>query len=67
MFVGVLNHWVTFVVYKKSMKDVLPHEMERFEKGHKKVYKFFLLDSANLVHLSKNEVELPDLIMERVR
>ena len=67
MFVGVLNHWVTFLVYKKALKDLLPHEFERFEKGHKMVYKFFLLDSANLVHLSKNEVELPELIMDRVR
>jgi len=35
--------------------------------GKKSDNKFFLLDSSNIVHLDKLEMEVPDLIMERVR
>ena len=41
--------------------------MAPFKKGKKFDQKFFLLDSSNIVHLDKTELELPEIIMERVR
>ena len=35
--------------------------------GKKSDNKFLLLYSSNIVHLDKLEMEVPDLIMERVR
>lgn len=67
IFVGVVNHWVAFVAHKKGAKALKPYAQLLYKKGKKFDNKFYLLDSSNIEHLDKSELELPELIMERVR
>ena len=67
LFIGVVNHWVALVAVKKSLVT-LPFEQRRhLSFGQKQLTKFFLLDSSNFEHLDKNEADLPDLVMDRVK
>ena len=67
MFVGVVNHWVALIAHKKNYRTMQPEPRRQISIGKKYLTKFFLLDSSNIQHLDKNEADLPDLIMDRVR
>ena len=67
IFVGVVNHWVTFIAQKKGKRALPDFSQVNYKKGKKNDHKFYLLDSSNFVHLDKTELELPELVMERVR
>lgn len=67
MFIGVVNHWVAFIIEKKGAKALDSYKYEPYKVGKKHEHKFWLLDSSNLIHLDKTELELPEVIMDRVR
>ena len=67
MFIGVVNHWVALVAVKKSLVTMPFEQRRHLSFGQKQLTKFFLLDSSNIEHLGRNEADLPDLIMDRVR
>ena len=67
MFIGVVNHWVALIAYKKNYRTMKPEPRRQMSIGKKNLTKFYLLDSSNLEHLDKNEPDLPDIIMDRVR
>mmetsp|Transcript_22135 Transcript_22135/g.29591 ORF Transcript_22135/g.29591 Transcript_22135/m.29591 type:complete len:93 (-) Transcript_22135:1480-1758(-) len=67
LFIGVVNHWVVFIVRKKGAKGKMTHLQEPYRTGKKLDNKFFLLDSSNFAHLDKPELQIPDVVMDRVR
>ena len=66
LFIGVVNHWIAFVVRKKGIKGKLSRQQDPYRAGKKFDNKFYLMDSSNYQHLSKTEIEVPNLIMSRV-
>ena len=67
LFVGVVNHWIVFIVKKKGAKGKLLRLQDTFRSGKKFDNKYFVMDSSNFQHLDKTELQIPDVVMERVR
>ena len=55
------------VAHKKSFRSMEANIRRQMTIGKKFLTKFYLLDSSNIEHLSKMEVDIADLVMERVR
>lgn len=47
LFVGVVNHWVAFIVQKKGKRSLVEYQQMTYKKGKKSDNKFYLLDSSN--------------------
>jgi hypothetical protein len=66
LFVGVVNHWVTFVAYKPDPKNLSQAKKQKVKNGEN-LTKLYYLDSTNLVHMDSENATVPERIMDRVR
>ena len=48
LFIGCTNHWLTFIIYKKSWSDKPSYTQDKYVSGRKRLNKFYLLDCSNL-------------------